>query len=140
MLFASRRRFLLCPKLKRIYSFDLVFAIQRTFGPHHHADLSLFFLSKLPRDRADSHTVSTSPSPHDSLCAPMVLSCQVLARTVSSYQVNLVLLHQHLRSLPRLYEKERKKKKERKRHMRWVLPKSMGRKENQKIRFKKKME
>lgn len=37
-------------------------------------------------------------------------------------------------------ERKEKKKKERKRHMRWVLPKSMGRKENQNIRFKKKME
>lgn len=43
----------------------------------------------------------------------------------------------------KLGERKRKGgKKERKKdgHMRWVLPKIMGRKENQKIRFKKKME
>lgn len=33
--------------------------------------------------------------------------------------------------------KGKKKRKKEKRHMRWVLPKSMGRKDNQKIRFKK---
>lgn len=101
----TMRRFMLCPELKTIYSFNFYCAIQRTPGPHHHACLPtcLLFLSKSPRDRANFYMVPPHPFHNHPVCVPVVVSRQVLARRAQ--QVDLILFCHHLRNLQGFCEK-----------------------------------
>ena len=104
----TMRRFMLCPELKTIYSFNFYCAIQRTPGPHHHACLPtcLLFLSKSPRDRASFYMIPPYPFHNHAVCVPVVFSRQVLARRAQ--QVDLILFCHHLRNLQGFCEKETK--------------------------------
>lgn len=99
------RRFMPCPELKTIYSFNFVCAIQRTPGPHHQSCLptSLLFLSMCPRDRANFCMIPPYPFHNYPVCVPVVFSYQVLARRAQ--QVDPILFCHHLRNLQGFCEK-----------------------------------